>query len=632
MSLFQELNGAEAGWQWPLLSNAHGRPPERVLVFESAGGRALTLASNSPYELWLDGCFIGDGGHSCVRGEALADHWEETATATLVQVRLHWIDSEQSSVLYRCLFDDPFLAHWPSGQSWTCWIDDSICFAAPMSAQLPRQNIVTGPRRAGPALSLQPLASPLPWKILHPPIHKSRYVAVALRPGRSLRLEGRGPGPFGPEQADNVARYVREDRPCALQCDTYDLGRIALHRFEVDAGRGACVLYYSEVANFEEVGSTPYRTKVHLADAVSAGVPAAAPFGTRGCRYVHVLYEPEDGARPAVRAWRREYPLEWKPVRVESGCAGIVDACRANLIACVDGGVVDTCWRERAQWTGDLRMSALALRALADNSEVVDLALHQIAQSYNPRTGMVNGAWPILRPHADFPIPPYHLAFCLAAVEQDPSLQRDPLVRHVVLDSLERWKRSYLHDGLLRGMPGWYFTDWDPTDLTTAGRGKPYSGPHAVCNAWWTELCDRIAPEAGIRSAAFDRTFWTGRAYSLTTDRSLDSPHATAAALNSSVGRGHVAEGLRYLEEEIGSGRITARVTAYYAYFVAQAFARHSRERALAFIQDFYGPIAQTYGTIYEKTSGDASLAHGWSVAVASLCLTDSGDQTAIPN
>jgi hypothetical protein len=632
MSLFPELHAADATWLWPSSIAGPGQPPERILLFESAGGRSLTLASNYPYELWLDGRFVGDGGHRCVPGEALADSWDEAAGATIVQVRLHWIDPQQSSVLYRCLFDDPFLADLQSGHSWTCRVDESIRFAAPASSQLPRQNVVVGPWGAGPTLSLEPWASSRPWKILHPPIKKSRYVAVERRPCRSSQLPGRGKRPFRPEQAENVALYVRDHRPCDLCCDTYDLGSVALYRFEVDAGRGACVLYYSEVAVFEDVASTPYRAKVYLADAICPRIAAAAPFGTRGCRYVHVLYEPDGGPRPAVRAWRREYPLKWQPVRVESGCAGIVDACRANLIACVDGGVVDTCWRERAQWTGDLRMSALALRTLADNAEVIDLALHQIAQSYNSRTGMVNGAWPVRHPDADFPIPPYHLAFCLAAVEHDLSLQRDALVRHVLLDSITRWQRCYLHDGLLRGMPGWYFTDWDPTDPATAGRGEPYSGPHAVCNAWWNELCDRVAPTAAVDCSDFDGAFWNGRAYTLTTDRSLDSPHATAAALNSSAGRNHVPEGLRYLEEETCSGRIKERVTAYYAYFVARAFAQHSRERALTFIRSFYGPIAETYGTIYEKTSGNASLAHGWSVAVASLGVMESADKMVVTN
>jgi hypothetical protein len=299
----------------------------------------------------------------------------------------------------------------------------------------------------------------------------------------------------------------------------------------------------------------------------------------------------------------------------------ILAACRANLIACVDGGVVDTCWRERAQWTGDLRMSALALRALTDNPEVVDLALRQIAQSYNPRTGLVNGAWPVLHAGADFPIPPFHLAFCLAALEHDPSLKRDPLVRHVVQDSFAVWKQQYFRDGLVQGMPGWYFTDWDPTDPATAGRDRPYPGPHAVCNAWWNEWCDRAAPPQAVCASAFDAAFWRGRAYALTADQARDSPHATAAALNSSAGRNHVAEGLRYLEEEMSSGRLAERVTPYFAYFVARALSQTSRERALSFIRGFYGPIAQTFGTIYEKTTSSASLAHGWSVGIAPMLI-----------
>src|SRR5262249_15622938 len=183
--------------------------------------------------------------------------------------------------------------------------------------------------------------------------------------------------------------------------------------------------------------------------AIQAAIREVAPFGTRGCRYVHVLYPSTAPARPLLRAWRREYPLRWRPVEVEPEDAVILAACRANLVACVDGGVVDTCWRDRAQWTGDLRMSAAALRALTENPEVVDLALHQIAQSYNPGTGMVNGAWPIRQPGTDFPIPPFHLAFCLAALEHDPSLRRDPLVRRVVEESLAFWSPPYLRDGLL---------------------------------------------------------------------------------------------------------------------------------------------------------------------------------------
>lgn len=617
----EELAVPAGALRWPGPGVAPGPDPEQVLVLESAGGRPLTLVSNYPYELWLDGRFVGDGGLRCAPGEALADLWPEAAAARAVRVRLHWLDPARTPVLYRCLFDDPFFAELPPGPAWTCSTDPSVRFASRASAQLPRQNVLLANPPPGPRLEMQAVTPSQPWRVLAPPVARARYIAVDPRPAGSVLLAAQGAGPFRPEQAEDMARYVRDGRPCDLRCDTLDLGQIALHRFEVDGGPSPCVLHYSEVADFASATVPRYRAKVHLADAVEAGARGAAPFGTRGCRYVQVLYPADAAAGPVVRAWRREYPLRWRAVEVDPEDAAIVEACRANLVACIDGGLVDTCWRERAQWTGDLRMSAAALRALADNPEVVDLALRQIAQSYNPRTGLVNGAWPVRQPGFDFPIPPFHLAFCLAALEHDPPLRRDPLVRRVVQDSLAAWSRLYLRDGLVQGMPGWYFTDWDPTDPAAAGRDRDYPGPHAVCNAWLNEWCDRVDPARAVTPEAFDAAFWMGRAYALSAEKSRDSPHATAAALTSSAGRRHVPEALRYLEEEAAAGRLAGRVTPYFACFVARAFRLASPGRALAFIRDFYGPIAREYGTLYEKTGGHASLAHGWSVGIAPLLV-----------
>jgi hypothetical protein len=337
-----------------------------------------------------------------------------------------------------------------------------------------------------------------------------------------------------------------------------------------------------------------------------------------------VLYPDADTVKPKIKAWRREYPLRWKSVQPASpSAAAIIDACRVNLVACIDGGAVDTCWRERAQWTGDLRMSALALRSLTNNLEVIDLALHQIAQSYNPQTGLVNAVWPVLRPGEGFQIPQFHLAFCLTALEHDPELKRDSLVGQVVHASFKAWRHLYLHDGLVQGMPGWYFTDWDATDLAAAGRDKPDPGVHAVCNAWWNEWCELMAPEYTISPEIYDRAFWMGQAYALTSEKSRDSPHATAVALNSSVSHHHIQESLDYLEEEIAESRLAARVTPYFAYFVACALRHTSEKRTLKFIEDFYGPIALKHGSIFEKTSDEASLAHGWSVGIVSFLLSE---------
>jgi hypothetical protein len=339
---------------------------------------------------------------------------------------------------------------------------------------------------------------------------------------------------------------------------------------------------------------------------------------------VHVLYPINQSSSPTLQVWRRQYPLQWSNPELLSTTAAtkaIIAACQTTLVACIDGGTVDTCWRERAQWTGDLRMSAIALRALTNNPEVIDLALHQIAQSYNPQTGLVNGAWPVMSPVVDFPIPPFHLAFCLAALEQDPQLQRDLLVREVVLNSFKVWQQQYYRDGLIQGMPGWYFTDWDYSDPVALGRDEGGIQPHAVCNAWWNEWCDQINPEAAIPPDRFDQAFWMGQAYALTPEKIRDSPHATAADLNSSAGRYHFRDGIAYLQTEIAAGRLATRVTPYFAYFVAQALSRHAQESAIAFIEEFYGPMAKQYGSLYEKTSDEASLAHGWSVAVAALLV-----------
>ncbi len=135
----------------------------------------------------------------------------------------------------------------------------------------------------------------------------------------------------------------------------------------------------------------------------------------------------------------------------------LLDACRANLLACVDGNVVDTCWRERVLWVGDLRMAAKAIRRLTVNTEVTAFSLRLIADSYDSSAALVQGAWPCGTPLFSLEMPTYHLAFCLTCVEHDASLEFDTKVRGIVTQSLVAWRDKYLVDGLLRDLPGWHF-------------------------------------------------------------------------------------------------------------------------------------------------------------------------------
>jgi hypothetical protein len=207
---FQELEITPEILLWVAAPEVLATSPEKILRFESSGGRPLTLVSNYPYELWLDGVFVGDGGHRCTPGEALADHWEIAADAQSVQVRLHWLEASRTSVLYRCLFPDPFFAEIPSGRSWVCFLDHSVLFAAQASAQLPRQNILISKPEDSEEIELQPASLNRTWKIIPSPVKQARYQVIEPKLCNTQIFKAQTSGIFRPEAAENIALYVLE--------------------------------------------------------------------------------------------------------------------------------------------------------------------------------------------------------------------------------------------------------------------------------------------------------------------------------------------------------------------------------------------------------------------------------------
>jgi hypothetical protein len=337
-----------------------------------------------------------------------------------------------------------------------------------------------------------------------------------------------------------------------------------------------------------------------------------SPFGERGCRYIYIITKPNNKYK--VNFLRRTYPLIWKDIKSEP----LIDACKNNLIACVDGGVVDTCWRERAQWVGDLRMSAIALEKLTKNGqEIIDHALSQIATSYDVNTAMVQGAWPVKnKNYKGCLMPTYHLAYCLTVFRHS----KEQKLIELCKKSLLLWKIKYedKNSELIVNVPGWNFVDWDSLDNEAIGRNEKDNNTkitntyNAVVNAWFYEAC-KLFNISSFDIIEYNKKFYLPNigAYSMIPN-GRPSIHATAAAIGSiDVNKEILNNGIYYIKS---IKDLDKRVTMYYGYFIAKALAKKHINIAREFINKFYGPIANKYGTIYEKTSDSSSLAHGWSI------------------
>lgn len=582
---------------------------EVVFIFETSipVDKPLQLASNYEYELWMSTnndsnyIFSGCGGYRCCEGQAYIDIWNLNhhiyATNNIkIQIRYHWLNINLSSVWYRCLFKTPFLYYMDETIEWQCYYDSSYNFGAKMASQLARQNIISLCPDNRKPVALQFLS--IYWDIQDYPVKPLNHILVSpkLITSGILKVSPKNTNNSDP---DVVKLIMYPEKP--LRYDTYDLGYLALHKFILPPG----IYYYTQIPEFRKVWDDSNQKKVHLGDIVHT---LGSPIGYRGCRYLHVFYEtPPDST--LFKIFRAEYPFNWKSFEHNP----LISAVKNNLIACVDGGYVDCCWRERACWTGDARMMAKAVKTLTNNEELTPFVLTQIADSYDHKTGMVNGCWPTKDPNFKIPMATYHLAWCLAVVEN----HVDDL-KPLVIKSIDHWKEHYLVKGLISHYPGWTFVDWDFTDPNTIGQVFNNALPHCVVNSWWIELCTQLDIPSEICPRLFDKIFWTGIGYSLAPGLP-PSIHATAAVLSANFTK---YEGFLLHPEANKFLKFTdyrGKVTAYFAYFIAKALKGNDRK---TFIDKYYGPIAKKYNTIFEKHDGTASLAHGWSVGFIELIGT----------
>lgn len=599
----------------------------------------LKLASNCFYSLYINDKFIADGGNRCSPKGVIVDNFVFDAV-TNIYILLHYI-GEKNSVWHRMIFPDPFFCDLDTSHNWICEKCISYGFGAKISSQLPRQNIIHNIPEKFERIELFQLKN-FDWKFIERDFQFIyRQISFNSDTSYQQQLPQKFPSFFQKtnfnhyniqqilsfrnlqlKNGDNLMEVLHNISDLDVISYTLDTGAIGLHKLFVTTSEPLLV-YYSEIGNMKDAWNTFNRNKVWMADAFLSNQSDISSIEWRGCRYLHIVTSKT--CKFKINCVRKEYNFGWKKNQIkEQKYRDIYNACINNLIACTDGGIVDTCWRERAQWVGDAYMSLKAISLMCNNERaqpIIDNVLNQISVSYDSFVGMVQGAYPIKNPnHKEFCMPTYHLLWCLTVLEHNKVEYFD-----IVKNSLELWKKKYIRtNNLLEGMPGWNFVDWytDNKGINCTGtqtgkdnKSQNITVANAFVNILYFYLCSKFSVETSVTQNAIESVFLQPDGYSLypNTPACLQATSVAIIYLNTN---NNIKQ---KFSNDVFNGLL--KHTMYYGYFIAKALETVSKELQKKYIISKYWNCAKNLGTIIEKINDESSRAHGWSVGIVEFLL-----------
>lgn len=628
--------------QWsPMFPSISKKTDECVIKFSLITNGMLDklcIGSNCYYELYVNSNFYADGGMRCSPGKILRDTFvfDKPVDSRLVYVLVHYV-SYNNSVWYRMLFPDPFFNDFDERNKWEAGVYKNIGFGSKISSQLMRQNIVFS-SGATEKVPLNPVNSK--WRYIDHSI-KFKYLSkkfnqIEMTPLQFTSLKKFPPfvqkscsskftsgeitnwNQFKAKEDENLMEILHNIADTNVVYYTIDLVQNCLYKLFVKSNDSACpiVVYYSEVDKFKCAWDTDNRNKVWLADIFYGNTETYSNgIEWRGCRYLHIVTAKT--VKFEIMAIRKEYSFEWKQHKCKTPqLQTIYDACKNNLVACVDGGIVDTNWRERAQWVGDAYISTKILKKMttpASSTPIIKNVLTQIADSYDPDNGMIQGAYPIKKQgKVNFLMPTYHLLWVMSVIENADIV---PELLPIAQASVQFWESNYVSqtEQLVVSAPGWNFVDWAGADAS----GREYEGqPNCFVNVLYLHVCAYFKIKTNVTNKSIDQAFLIPdmHAYSLykTSPASLQATGIAICFMDTSE------ETKRSFTEYLTAGKedFLKAHTMYYGYYVAKAL---SSDKALLekYILDKYHSCAETYSTIIEKTTPESSMAHGWSIGVA---------------
>lgn len=236
---------------------------------------------------------------------------------------------------------------------------------------------------------------------------------------------------------------------------------------------------------------------VHYADRfyLRAGFQRFDPLDHRSLRYLRLdFYDNPEPIEILVEMQTSGYPVQY---RGDFQCSDallqrIWEVGRYTTELCMDDAFMDTPWRERGQWLGDMRVEMLVAAYTFGDSALARKAFLQYIQSQDD-SGWFRGVFP-----SDPPFDPVLPTFCCllpVAVWEYFLLTEDKTLLTELWEGIQKLARTLLslrdEEGLLCDLPGWVFVDW--ANVITKGQS-------ASVNAlayWALEYCARIARALG---------------------------------------------------------------------------------------------------------------------------------------
>jgi hypothetical protein len=603
------------------------------LIFRITTNKKLVVGSNNPYEVWIDGKFKTEIMTRCNMGTfyklCVCKPSEKKHTYTF---RVHIMIHNQTNVTYRCLFEDNFWYSQTHGavDDWECFLDLSISQLTKVNSMLPCQNHIKIPNYTKvPLVTKNNLCET--WTGINMQTRPLCFNPLPLIP--TLEVVNSS-GVLSADYLQNpFSDIVHNNKHDFTHKLVFDMGCVGMAKVFVTNNTDTnntdtnntekIVCIYTQTKDLKKTAEFTNWRKVASADVFDPDVEDATFYGIRGCRYIHVFFKSIQ--IPTVTILKCEYNLDFKPLPVlTQDQHTLVTACKNTLLACLDCGIVDTCWRERTQWVGDARIVFFALRKLTTNTEIPQLVLNQVAKTYNKEYGMVSGMAPAKCSTYELLMPTYHLLYCLTVFDIYTDIfECDESVRIVLQNTIKVWKALYLKNGLLRNVPGWHFVDWDDeTKLPSGKEDGSFVSAHSILNIWWIQLCNKMNVDSGIDYTTFMNTFYIpNKGFKLTENNTDVCFHANVIIATSDfcddvkeILQKIICNELQVIKNKLRT-KASKKITPYFGFYVLMALDKlQLQTEKQNFIRDFYLFMAQETNSLWERYCGECSLAHSWSV------------------